>query len=117
MKELEIKKEEIRSSIINRENFYLGTFGIFANSKKPLREPDYISYTRDYEISSEYWYGTDKGGEYVIRRSGHWSIYIGDEDWCSGYHFIRSCFWILKTKKNNEITGKCYFSDFKNQEE
>ncbi|MDP3836841.1 MAG: hypothetical protein Q8Q67_01955 [bacterium] len=105
---------------INQDNFYLGTKCRFKGCKKPKRKADYTSYNRDQEISSEYWYGEDKNGKYVIRCSKHWSRTnsIG-ELLCCGK--IASCYWWLITncKKSYEygiferfFCGKAYFSNF-----
>ena len=50
------------------DNFYKDTKAVFEGTERPERKPDYTSYS-----GSEYWYGEDKGGKYVVRGSDHWS--------------------------------------------
>ena len=49
-------------------NFYKDTKAVFEGTERPKGKPDYTSYS-----GSEYWYGEDKGGKYVVRGSDHWS--------------------------------------------
>ena len=70
----------IMENNISFENFYHGTFAGFKACKTPKRKPDYISYDRYGDISSKYWYGTDKNGSYVIRSSSHWCLYAHRKD-------------------------------------
>ena len=50
------------------DNFYKDTKAVFEGTKRPKGKPDYTSYS-----GSEYWYGEDNGGKYVVRGSDHWS--------------------------------------------
>ena len=50
------------------DNFYKDTKAVFEGTERPEGKPDYTSYS-----GSEYWYGEDKGGKYVVRGSDHWS--------------------------------------------
>ena len=50
------------------DNFYKDTKAVFEGTERPKGEPDYTSYS-----GSEYWYGEDNGGKYVVRGSDHWS--------------------------------------------
>ena len=50
------------------DNFYKDTKAVFEGTERPKGKPDYTSYS-----GSEYWYGEDKGGKYVVRGSDHWS--------------------------------------------
>ena len=50
------------------DNFYKDTKAVFEGTERPKEEPDYTSYS-----GSEYWYGEDKDGKYVVRGSDHWS--------------------------------------------
>ena len=50
------------------DNFYKDTKAVFEGSERPKGKPDYTSYS-----GSEYWYGEDKDGKYVVRGSDHWS--------------------------------------------
>ena len=102
-------------------NFYLGTKAKFKGCKRPKRDPDYISYSRYEEISSEYWYGSDKKGSFVIRSSEHWS---NSNKWSEVFTCkkIVTCYWWLITNLKNKYhhnnssfeshCGKAYFKDF-----
>ena len=50
------------------DNFYKDTKAVFEGTERPKGKPNYTSYS-----GSEYWYGEDKGGKYVVRGSDHWS--------------------------------------------
>ena len=50
------------------DNFYKDTKAVFEGTERPKGKPDYTSYS-----GSEYWYGEDKDGKYVVRGSDHWS--------------------------------------------
>ena len=50
------------------DNFYKDTKAVFEGTERPKGKPDYTSYS-----GSEYWYGEDNGGKYVVRGSDHWS--------------------------------------------
>ena len=50
------------------DNFYKDTKAVFEGTERPKGKPDYTSYS-----GSEYWYGEDKSGKYVVRGSDHWS--------------------------------------------
>ncbi len=64
----------LRNPQITYDNFYQHTEAIFEEVSRPQRDPDYKSTTiSGYGISSEYWYGSDEGGDYVVRGSDHWS--------------------------------------------
>lgn len=102
--------------MIKFDNFYLNTEAVFKGCKVPKREPDYTSYGR-WGVSSRYWYGSDKNGEYVIRESDHW-VKIKKKDsnnieiQCDR---IASCQWHLNTTldfNNQAIAGKCYLKHF-----
>jgi hypothetical protein len=107
--------------IITRDNYYISTFVVFKACKRPRRQPDYISYyVDDYTgkkyISSEYWYGCDKRGEYVIRASDHWSNRNNRSDCIR----VGTCIWNIfipkrskSIKAGEECTGKAYFKWFK----
>jgi len=106
---------------ITFDNYFIGTIATFKGCKIPAREPDYVSHNRYGEISSRYWYGKNKNGEYVIRASDHWSTY---KDFSTNYKLIgcknvASCWWRIKInnyenlrKQNTEIAGKAYLTDF-----
>ena len=50
------------------DNFYKDTKAVFEGTERPKGKPDYTSYS-----GSEYWYGEDNVGKYVVRGSDHWS--------------------------------------------
>ena len=114
------------------ENFFLNTQVVFKKCKTPKREPNFVS-----KSGSSYWYGTDKKGSYVIRKSDHWSKgfsrgiykysylqrfdqkikYLCTEQ--KGCGKIASCYWSLFYPKNEEpetkleVSGKAYLTFFK----
>lgn len=106
-------------------NYYKCTFGVFIECKKPKREADHISYCKDTAkpiISSDYWYGKDKNGEYIIRYSDHWVKYklINNFTYAKKCKMISSCNWQIKTKIHNKefeqygfYSGKCYLKKMK----
>lgn len=94
---------------IGKTNFFSCTFAVFKGCKQPKREPDFISYDkRTGKKSSMYWYGSNKNGNYVIRKSDHWTKINGDVE-CK---FIASCVWELKYSRPTHC-GKAYFSTFR----
>lgn len=108
--------------LLSYQSFFLSTFAVFKECKKPKREPDYISKDKKGNISSRYWYGNNRLGDYVIRESNHWSSYINNNtntatNGC-GTIGRTNCFWILrlsfiKLNKDKLYTAKAYFKDFK----
>lgn len=103
------------------DNYFKGTKGVFVETTRPEREPDYISRKCGTdEISSQYWYGKDEGGEYVVRASDHWS----HNGICGN---IASCYWFFLPANAEEIGfsagmgwwtkavsyGKIYLKDLK----
>lgn len=108
-----------KSSSTTYENFYESTVGIFTKiASRPQREPDYISYkcgSFSKKISSEYWYGEDSRGKYVVRGSDHWSSYykneipveynkLRDTERWGGrkYHPIASVYWGIYSPRIDE---------------
>lgn len=98
---------------ITHDNFFVNTFACFKGCKKPKKNPDFIS-----NSGSEYWYGEDRNGRFVIRHSDHWSE-IYHRGWIESFDngSIRTCYWILKTniveeEIKMEYTGKCYLLKF-----
>lgn len=101
--------------MINEKNFMNSTKAVFKGCKCPKRKPDFIS-----KSGSKYWFGQNKKGSFVIRKSGHWcSITMKVSDKYEKRHIehyysvkkISSCVWHLNSNKNT--TGKCYFKNFK----
>lgn len=81
--------------------FYMRTRGIFKACKTPNRKPDYVSkYAGGRKVSSNYWYGKDVKGYYVIRASNHW----GD---------VASCNWEINGKiiPRKFCSGKIYLHE------
>lgn len=97
--------------VYNKDNFCVATKATWKGCKRPKRNPDYISYDRNGQVSSEYWYFED----YVIRCSSHWSIINGQNSHetieCGR---VSSCYWALNDYKDNRTRcGKCYYKHFK----
>lgn len=109
---MEAIKAKTRKGVIGFGNFFLATKARFKGCKRPKRDPDYISYGRYEEISSEYWYGTNKKGSYIIRDSGHWSSSNQKFDVIECGK-IASCYWWLVTNKKNTRCGKAYLNAFR----
>ena len=92
-------------------NFFKGTKGVFKACKTPKRKPDYIS-----KSGSKYWYGYNKKGSYVIRKSDHWvkTYHRKGGFFLDGCKRVASCFWCLKGNMWKQAnTGKIYFKDLK----
>ena len=83
-----IEKADV--GLITFDNYYKATEAVFDETERPNRAPDHVSYQYDNpdRISSEYWYGEDGGGKYVIRGSDHWSHYFNPS--------IASCRWYYR---------------------
>lgn len=83
-----IEKADV--GLITFDNYYKATEAVFDETERPNRAPDHVSYQYDNpdRISSEYWYGEDSGGKYVIRGSDHWSHYFNPS--------IASCRWYYR---------------------
>lgn len=88
----------------NKDNFFENSIGYWDRTNKPRREPDYTSYNRYGEVSSQYWY-TDKG---VYRRSNHWGGEIGHCSW-----FLNDVATGWKTYSGNTYTGFIEWDDLK----
>lgn len=85
----------------NKDNFFVNTIAEFKEtSGRPRKQPDYVSYTRDGKVSSEYWYTKDG----VIRGSTHWGTGIASCDW-----YMEGVGTNMHTKK---LYGKANWSDF-----
>jgi len=107
---------------MNKDNFYLCSKARFKGCKRPKRKPDFTSYNRRGIVSSEYWYGEDKKGEYVIRSSDHWSN--SNDKVIFSCEKIASCYWWLVTNGKSFLpasesgsgsvffSGKAYFTAF-----
>ena len=125
---------------VTYNNFYNSTAGIWEAlpiSEAPTREPDYESKRWDgFGISSRYWYGEDEGGEYVIRKSDHWSRTIKSDVSAEDFKRnpygkyasipIASCRWALDYRnvaideyadKKGVSYGKIYLQDLTHYED
>jgi len=83
------------------------------------RNPDFTSTTGDGSFPSEYWFGEDENGGYVIRHADHWGV-VQNCAWI----FIRNneppkkvkdCFcedYLRKNLISENLFAKCYFSEF-----
>ena len=81
--------------MITFDNFYIKTYACYKGCKTPKRQPDFTS-----DSGSKYWYGQNKNGDYVIRRSNHWGRFL-------------TVHWKLKTNyRGIAKSGKCYLKDF-----
>ena len=82
------------------DNFFENSTAIYTilpNNKRPKGKPNFES-----NSGSEYWYGEDEGGKYVIRESDHWSTEISNNaqtksfnDKPDAFGNIASCFWAI----------------------
>ena len=114
---------------ITYDNFYERTGAVFSQVERPNREPDYISQRtmQPDKVSSEYWYGEDEGGKYVVRGSDHWSTvakrpetvetiyksYVNRKYVPSRNPLIGSCWWGLAATDSSQpiLYGKAYIND------
>ena len=87
----------------NPENFFKNTMAVFNPiARRPKGTPDYVSRTRDGDVSSEYWY-TPEG---VIRGSKHWGSGIKTVDWQLGDNRYG------RVVNGNKEYGFCAWDDF-----
>ena len=93
--------------VANKDNFYYNSIAKFEDiGGRPKRPPDYVSYTRDGKVSSEYWYE----GDTVIRGSDHWGNGVASCDWSISSKNVTESERISKTSKRY---GKVKYSDIK----
>lgn len=103
-------------------NFHNSTRAVFKGTERPDREPDYVStrFGNPNVISSEYWYGEDESGQYVVRGSDHWSGTIrengSDNPMMDKYSRpIATCYWFIQRPftidENGRAYGKVYLKD------
>jgi hypothetical protein len=92
---------------MNKDNYYHSSCADFKPCNRKKRIPDVTTLAkRSGCVSSVYWYGTDKNGDYVVRGSAHWGS-------------VSKCFWTLagSTANSKEFRyGKCYFADMRERE-
>ena len=98
---------------MNKDNYFFYTIAVWIGCNRPNRKPDYISYDRDGNVSSEYWY-TPLG---VIRCSNHWSRVYTPKRVYNSYTFeckkVGTCYWVLRTSRENTTCGFCRWEDFR----
>lgn len=96
-------------------DFYHNTRCEFTACSIPKRPPNFVSYNKDREVSSIYWFGKNKKGYYVIRLSDHWCRISKNIKNCSEQLIdcdrIASCWWTL-VGNSSTMCGKAYKSDF-----
>ena len=116
---------------ITYSNFYERTGAVFSQVERPNREPDYISRKtmQPDKVSSEYWYGEDEGGKFVIRGSDHWSAVAKKPESVEAMydHYVNSkvvpvrdpriasCWWGIATTDPSKpiLYGKVYLDNIK----
>lgn len=74
-----------KTNPVTYDNFNKETAGVWeiiSPSEVPNRKEDYAStkFGAPDKVSSRYWYGTDENGDFVIRESDHWSVYLHGEN-------------------------------------
>ena len=83
---------------IDFRNFWSHTQATFTACETPIRQPDFLS-----QFGSQYW----DCGDWVVRRSDHWS----------GQHGVRNivnCKWFLNVPHgpSEEVAAMCRYEDF-----
>lgn len=61
---------------VQLNNYFFHTSAVFTEVNKPDTTPNYSS-----NSDSDYWYGRDKNGVFVIRKSDHWGSDVASCDW------------------------------------
>lgn len=96
------------------EDFFVSTKAQFSQCAAPETTPDFLS-----EGGSQYWFGEDDLGSYVIRQSDHWCQYyeIGSKLMSHKRVRIRSCAWSVKIHDISiadlrPIAAKCHLTSF-----
>ena len=111
---------------VTYDDFFVHTKGIFRECEEPTSEPNYISVAKkETDTPSKYWYGTDEGGDYVIRKANHWCQFYGNNKGETlGHQNIKivKCVWdfmFMKTVSRQDLkigehyTGKVYLKDLR----
>jgi hypothetical protein len=97
---------------ITHDNFHIATNGMFYQCKHPNRKPDFITYDRiSKKPHSLYWYSSDEGGDYVIRKSDHWCQLNNTLTKTKRKHLrtIKDCRWHISFYPNNFILKRKKF--------
>ena len=116
---------------VTYEDFFIKTKGTYIECEEPTIEPSYISTpTQVGNTASKYWYGTDKGGDYIIRKANHWCIYYSKGDKQSNVIItqcsrIVKCTWHFQFNRvasrsdvvflEQHYTGKVYLKDLRHK--
>lgn len=96
--------------MINRDNFFNKTYGVWKQiGGTPNRQPEFVSAS-----GSEYWYE----GDFIIRKSSHWSGYMYGhakriEQGCIR---VATCKWYLRMSNDDYrwyYIGKIHLNKFK----
>ena len=88
--------KKYQHGVADKNTFFGNTIAVFQPAYRPKRAPDYISRTREGDVSSEYWYTADG----VIRGSSHWGE-------------VSSCNWFLSGRYTGKKQyGKASWTDF-----
>ena len=97
---------------VTYDDFFICSKGTFVECVEPTTEPDYNSIpTVLGNTSSKYWYGTDEGGAYIIRKANHWCLYyINDYLITSQANKIAKCVWHYRFLDMNSIKGALNFN-------
>lgn len=99
---------KLTNEVVTFDNFFIDTVACFKPFDEPDCEPDFIS-----ESGSQYWYGEDEVGDYVVRKSDHWGSYIASCSWCfMDYHMCGNTVVYLYRTQSTEC-GVCYLNNFK----
>lgn len=89
---------------LTKDDFWISSATVWLPTEKPTTAPNFTSTTGDGAFPSEYWFGEDEKGKFVIRHADHWGR-------------VQNCFWFLNTETGikcvlEEAYAICYFSSF-----
>lgn len=97
---------DFQNGTANKDNFFINSVAEFEQVKRrPTRKPDYVSYNRNGEISSEYWYN----GDTLIRGSNHWGNGVSTCDWKLNTSDLK----VEGLNFTSKVYGKVKFDDIK----
>ena len=97
--------------MLSNYSWALPDYAVFKGCKSPNTTSSYKS-----RSGSEYWYGEDNNGRFIIRKSCHWTKVIYKKIPPVGINecgFIVDKLWFLITNNNKSKIqcGKCYIDD------